>query len=122
MTRFSLDVQDAIDLIMISPFHKGCNLIPKAKSFKVLDLFEIYSEHFGLKFKVTEPRTGEKIHEIMASNEEIRRMKELDNCYILHPTQNNGVCFKNNEYSSKDFCYTKDELEEYLFEKNFYRI
>ena len=33
MTRFLLDVDDAVDLIMKSPSYAGCNLIPMAKSF-----------------------------------------------------------------------------------------
>jgi len=122
MTRFCLDIQDAIDLVMRSPYHTNCNLIPKARSFKVLDLFEIYAEQFGLVYQITQPRTGEKIHEIMASSEEVRRMEDKGELYLLHPDRDiNELKFKNNEYSSRDCCYTKEELLEYLKEKNFYR-
>ena len=124
MTRFLLDVDDAVDLIMKSTSYAGCNIIPIAKSFRVKDLFDIYSEEFGLTYVVTEPRTGEKIHEIMASNEEVRRMEliEKDNIYLLHPKKDiNQVSFKNEEYSSRDHCLTKKELSDYLKSKNFYK-
>ncbi|MBQ21811.1 MAG: hypothetical protein CMD32_00195 [Flavobacteriales bacterium] len=124
MTRFLLDVDDAVDLIMKSPSYAGCNLIPMAKSFRVKDLFDIYGEEFGLKYRVTEPRTGEKIHEIMASNEEVRRMEliEDDSIYLLHPQKDmHQVSFKNQEYSSRDHCLTKKELYDYLKSKNFYK-
>jgi UDP-N-acetylglucosamine 4,6-dehydratase/5-epimerase len=124
MTRFLLDVDDAVDLIMKSTSYAGCNIIPIAKSFRVKDLFDIYSEEFGLTYVVTEPRTGEKIHEIMASNEEVRRMEliEKDNIYLLHPKKDiNQVSFKNKEYSSRDHCLTKKELSDYLKSKNFYK-
>ena len=122
MTRFVLDVQDAIDLILKSPNYTHCNIIPVAKSFKIIDLFEIYAQEFGLKYTVTAPRTGEKIHEIMASSEEIRRMELKNGIYLLHPTKDiNKLQFKNDEYSSKDCCYTKPELFKYLKAKNFYK-
>ena len=124
MTRFLLDVEEAIDLIMKSPFYEGCNIIPMAKSFKVKDLFDIYRKKFGLKYVITEPRTGEKIHEIMASSEEVRRMELVrrDNIYLLHPQKDiNKVSFENNEYSSKDHCLTRSQLYDYLESKNFYQ-
>ena len=124
MTRFLLDVEEAIDLIMKSPFYEGCNIIPIAKSFKVKDLFDIYRKKFGLKYVITEPRTGEKIHEIMASSEEVRRMELVrrDNIYLLHPQKDiNKVSFENNEYSSKDHCLTRSQLYDYLESKNFYQ-
>ncbi len=124
MTRFLLEVEDAIDLILKSTKYENCNLIPKAKSFKILDVFEIFKEEFGLDFVISKPRTGEKIHEIMASSEEIRRMEFLkdDNVYKLNPTKDiNVLDFINNEYSSRDFCLSKEELYNYLKNKNFYK-
>jgi UDP-glucose 4-epimerase len=124
MTRFLLDVEEAMDLILKSVNYNNCNLIPIAKSFRIIDLFEIYKEVFGLSYEISNPRTGEKIHEIMASSEEIRRMEfvEKDNIFILHPRKDiNKVNFTNNEYSSSDNCLTKNELYEYLKAKNFYR-
>lgn len=125
MTRFLLDVEDAVDLVLKSTKYTNCNIIPAAKSFKVKDLFDIYKEEFGLSYKVTEPRTGEKIHEIMAASEEIRRMEFIkkDNIYIIHPQKHiNKLQFVNNEYSSRDCCLSKDELYKYLKSKNFYKV
>lgn len=124
MTRFLLDVEDAIDLILKSTKYENCNLIPVANSFKIKDLFEIYKQEFGLSYDIGKPRTGEKIHEIMAASEEIRRMKFStdDNLYLLHPKKEfNEVEFINNEYSSRDVCLSIDDLYEYLKIKNFYR-
>lgn len=124
MTRFLLDVEDAIELILKSLAHKCCNIIPQTKSFLIKDLFEIYSDLFGLKYNVTSERTGEKIHEIMASAEEIKRMEflEKDKIFLLHPNKIfNNLIFENNEYSSKNFCLTKDELLNYLKNKNFFQ-
>lgn len=124
MTRFLLDVDEAIDLIIKSTKYENCNLIPIAKSFKIKDLFEIYNEEFGLKYIETKLRAGEKVHEIMASIEEQRRMEfiESDNIYLLHPKKEIGdVEFVNGEYSSRDVCLSKSELYNYLKLKNFYK-
>jgi len=123
MTRFLLDVDNAIELILKSRKYQNCNLIPIANSFKIQDLFEIYSDEFGLKYQVSKPRTGEKIHEIMSSAEEIRRLEFIkkENIYLLHPKKEiNKVSFKNNEYSSRDCCLSREELYNYLKTKNFY--
>lgn len=124
MTRFLLDVEDAVDLILKSTFYKGCNVIPELKSFYVIDLFNIYKEKFGLKFEVTKPRTGEKIHEIMASHEEVRRMvySSCDDLYLMYPDkEGSGVAFDNGEYSSRDETMEYIELEQYLKSKNYFK-
>ena len=126
MTRFLLDVNDAVSLIKKSLTYKKCNVVPVINSFKVKDLMDIFSEEFGLKYEVSKPRTGEKIHEIMLSAEEIRRTeyKSVDDIYLLHPEKEFDTLkqFENNEeYSSKNFCLSKDELYEYLKKRNFYK-
>ncbi|RJO59333.1 NAD-dependent epimerase/dehydratase family protein [Candidatus Parcubacteria bacterium] len=124
MTRFIFDVSSAIDLIIKSVKYQNCNLIPSARSFKIKDLFEIYKKEFGLAYYISEPRAGEKIHEIMASNEEIRRMEFIpeDNLYLMHPQKNiNKLHFTNNEYSSRDCTLSRDELYDILKSKKFYK-
>jgi UDP-glucose 4-epimerase len=124
MTRFLLDVEDAVDLILKSLKYKGCNVIPDLKSFFVVDLFNIYKEKFGLKYEISEPRTGEKIHEIMASSEEIRRMsyEYADDIYLMYPHKDlNMVEFSKNEYSSRDSSLEYIELEKYLKSKNYFK-
>jgi UDP-glucose 4-epimerase len=124
MTRFLLDVEDAVDLVIKSTKYKGCNLLSVSKSFRVKDMFEIFSENFGLRYKITTERVGEKVHEIMASNEETRRIEYIkeDNIYLLHPNKIlDSVHFINDEYSSKNFCVSKDELFIYLKNKNFFK-
>ena len=123
MTRFLLDIDEAINLILKSTKYSNVCVVPMARSFKIKDLFEIYKEKFGLNYEITSLRTGEKIHEIMASNEEIRRMEYIkeDNLYLLHPKKEyNNVNFKSPEYSSKGYCLTKQELYNYFEERNFF--
>ena len=124
MTRFFLTVDDAIGLIDVALTLDGVNVIPQAKSAKILDLFQIFHERFGLKYRLETPRAGEKIHEIMASNEELSRMKFLqkEGVYIMHPKeQYEIISFPSGEFSSKDVCLSRKELEELLENHDFFR-
>jgi len=123
MTRFMIDVDDAVDLILTSLNVDGFNVIPNIKSFNIKDLFDIYKEKFGLRYKNGNPRISEKKHEIMISSEEISRtfFSKKDNCYFMHYEHiYNNVKFKNKEFSSRDVCIDKNELEIILNKKNYY--
>lgn len=127
MTRFMLSIDEAIDVVetALESGISGYNVIPQAKSFLIKDLFEIYSEEFGLKFITTVPRISEKIHEIMISKEEVPRITtmELDNYYFMHhKTIFNEVKLINDEYSSKDYVLTKEELYMKLKNNNYYKL
>jgi UDP-glucose 4-epimerase len=124
MTRFLLTIDEAISLIEKSLKYTNVNIIPVAKSFLILDLFEIFKENYGLQFNVSTPRSGEKIHEIMASSEEIPRMqfKKEEDIYLLHQQKTfSQLSFTNNEYSSKDNCLSKDELNQFLKKFNYFK-
>lgn len=123
MTRFMITVDEAIDLIEAGLKVNGYNVIPKVNSFKVLDLFELFKELFGLQYTLDVPRISEKIHEIMISEEEKPRVLELDNYYYMHykNTCVNGVRFTNNEYSSRDVCVSKEELNKLLQKFNYFK-
>lgn len=122
MTRFMITVDQAIDLVEECLKVNGYNVIPNVRSFRIKDLFEVYSELFGLKYKVGKPRISEKLHEIMASSEELPRMRKFDNYYYMHYKNTyNEVSFPNNEYSSKDVCLSKEELNEILQKHNYFK-
>lgn len=123
MTRFMLDINEAIDVVETALNYSGCNIIPRAKSFKIKDLFEIFNEEFGLGYKTTQPRISEKLHEIMVSSEEIPRLFNVDDQHIgmHHETISNEIKLPNNEYSSRDFCVSKGELKEMLIKNNYYK-
>ena len=115
MTRFMITVDQAVDLIEECLMVNGYNVIPNVKSFKIVDLFEIYKELFGLQYTIDVPRISEKIHEIMISSEEQSRVKQVNNYYYMHYKNTfNEVKFTNDEYSSKNVCVTKEELNNIL--------
>jgi len=122
MTRFLIEIEDAINLIEEGLKVNGFNLIPNLKSFSIKDLFEIYQEEFGLKYNIGTPRVSEKLHEMMISSEETPRtfFDEEKNLYFMHYKNiyNTGV----GEFTSDKVMISKEELYRYLVNKNFYKI
>lgn len=126
MTRFIITVDEAVDVIEEGLKRTGVNIIPNIKSFKVLDLFEIFSEEFGLSYKLGTPRISEKIHEIMISSEEISRTyydKESNN-YIMNyrfiDDNPDPPVFKNNIFSSDSVVMKKEELKSLLVDNKYF--
>ena len=83
---------------------------------------ETTKDLFGLKYTIDIPRISEKIHEIMISNEEQTRVKQIDNYYYMHYKNTfNEVKFPNDEYSSKNVCVSKEELNNILKSFNYFK-
>jgi UDP-N-acetylglucosamine 4,6-dehydratase len=120
MTRFLIEIDEAIDLIEEGLKINGFNLIPNLRSFSVKDLFEIYHEEFGLKYSIGTPRVSEKLHEMMISKEETNRtfFDKEKNIYFMHYTNiyDKGV----KEFTSDSVLLSKRELHKYLIDKKFY--
>lgn len=125
MTRFLIDVESAMNLIEISLDVSGYNVVPKLKSFKIKDLFDIFVEKFNLKYCITEPRISEKIHEMMISKEELPRVSfdENKNVYYMHykDLSQSSPNLKNGEYTSDQSLISKNELNEILIKFNYFQ-
>jgi len=121
MTRFMITVEEAMDLVEVSLNYNGYNVVPKLKSFRVKDLFEIYSEKFGLKYEIGSPRISEKIHEIMISSEEMPRTKDDDKYYYMHYKDILRQKSILTDYSSKDQIVTKEELDIKLSQSQYFK-
>jgi UDP-glucose 4-epimerase len=120
MTRFLIEIDEAIDLIEEGLKINGFNLIPNLRSFSVKDLFEVYHEEFGLKYSIGTPRVSEKLHEMMISKEETNRtfFDKEKNIYFMHYTNIYDIGVK--EFTSDSVLLSKSELHKYLIDKKFY--
>ena len=116
MTRFMIDIEQAIDLIEHGLKVSGYNIITNLKSFKVQDLFEIYEEEFGLKYELGEPRISEKLHEMMISKEEVPRTiyNQEHDIYYMHYKNTNLNKFDWEEFTSDITLVNKQELKTLL--------
>ena len=96
MTRFLITLQQAIDLVFYATEHMegGEIFIPKLPSCRLVDLANIMAGGIGMNYPLETVgiRPGEKIHEVLVSEEEFRRTEEKNGYYIIHPygTYNSG--------------------------------
>ena len=123
MTRFMIDIEQAIDLIEAGLQETGYNVIPNLKAFKVKDLFEIYAEKFGLEYQIGTPRISEKLHEMMVSKEERpRTFYNVDNdTYYMHYKDISDRQVSWEEFTSDQVAVSKQELEHILTHHNFFQ-
>lgn len=89
MTRFLLTLNDAIDLVLYAAEHQkgGEIFVRKAPSALITDLAAIVSEEFNqpLDYDVIGLLPGEKLNEIMLTEEELVRTEDLGDYYKIHP-------------------------------------
>jgi len=84
MTRFSITMKEAIEMVMWSfkNLVNGQILIPKIPSYKITDLASVFKD---CKKKIIGIRHGEKIHENLITSAESEYAIETKKYYILMP-------------------------------------
>ena len=116
MTRFLLTLNDAIDLVLfaVENMKGGETFIKKAPAVRIMDLARVITEQAGVPF---EPvfigmLRGEKLHEILISEEELPRATDLGDYYVVEPPwAKGGERRVEGEYSSADnLLQTNDEV------------
>ena len=122
MTRFILFMDTAIDCIIeaIRSAQAGEISVPDLPAINILDLAEIMIGERNIDIKIVGVRPGEKIHEILISEEEIPRTIKRGDYYIICPVLpklrkvriEKPVLTK--EFSSADYFMSKSQLKEFL--------
>lgn len=87
MTRFLLSLDKAVDTIFAALKHanRGETFIPRVPSARVMDIAQVLIGDQPIKITITGIRPGEKIHEILVSEEEAHRTTERGNYYVIMP-------------------------------------
>lgn len=107
MTRFLLTLNEAIDLV-VSTVARGVGgeiFVRKTPSARVLDLARVVAEEAdrSFEYEIIGKYPGEKLHEILISEEELVRTQDVGTGYRIHPWwSENRFADMSNEYSSKD--------------------
>jgi len=85
MTRFWITLDEAVDLVIkaIQEAKGGELYVRKCPSFKVTDLAKAMKE--DCEFEDVGIRPGEKLHEVMVTEEDSRTTYEYDDHYIIYP-------------------------------------
>lgn len=122
MTRFLLSLNRAVDTVLaaLQSALPGETYIPMVPAARVVDLAETLIDGRDIHIVYTGIRPGEKIHEIMVSEEERYRTIEREDYYVIGPMlpelQSSviGLPVLTDEYSSADVTLDHAGLRELL--------
>jgi FlaA1/EpsC-like NDP-sugar epimerase len=125
MTRFLLSLEQAVDTIFaaVRDASAGETYIPRVPAARVVDVAEVLIGERPIEMKITGIRPGEKVHEILVSEEEAHRTLPRGDYYVIAPMLPELVKSKienplAKEYSSSDLLMNKDELAQLLGNHN----
>jgi len=103
MTRFLLTLKRAIKAVVYATenMRGGEIFVPKLSSCRIVDLVTAMASS-SYPTKIVGTRPGEKIHEVLISEEEFRRTNELGKYYIIYPHGEFKSEVTKGNYSSKN--------------------
>jgi FlaA1/EpsC-like NDP-sugar epimerase len=87
MTRFLLSLEQAVDTVLaaLKEAQPGETYIPRVPSARVTDVAAVLVGDSDIKTVVTGIRPGEKVHEILVSEEEAHRTIPRGRYYVIQP-------------------------------------
>jgi UDP-glucose 4-epimerase len=126
MTRFLLSLDSAVDTVFAAVEHaeRGDIFIPQVPSARITDVADMMIGERDIEVVLTGIRPGEKIHEILVSQEESFRTTERAGHYVIQPQLpelqgSEGPRPLTDEYSSKDSIVTGEALAALIAQSGF---
>lgn len=118
MTRFSMSIQEAVDMVIWSMINNfgGEIFVPKISSYKIMDLIKAISPK--TKIKLVGIRPGEKIDEQLITEAESLKTYDIGKYYVILGTSEESLekfyQNKKNKKVSKNFTYTSKNNKDFL--------
>ena len=118
MTRFWITIQQGVEFVIssLAQMQGGEVFVPKIPSMRMVDLAEAMAP--GLPHKIIGIRPGEKLHEVLLSEDESRTAVELDDRYVIMPAfqwwTSSMKDIPGARQVADDFRYASDNNEEWL--------
>lgn len=115
MTRFMMLLGESVQLIndALTYGSTGELWIPNLDAFNVMDLAEYFSQKYGKPIKFIGARPGEKLHELLMSEEEKLRALPFQGRFVVNDSHQLRK-EEGKEYSSKDCVISREELAKRL--------
>jgi UDP-glucose 4-epimerase len=132
MTRFMMNIDQAVDTIIDTYNHAGRGeiFVPKIPSARIMDVAKVMIGNKNINIRFTGIRPGEKLHEDLISNVEMRRTYDngitydRSSYYIIKPElpelrENDIPCEVDmDKYTSEDKIMNEEEVGRLLSENN----
>jgi UDP-N-acetylglucosamine 4,6-dehydratase (inverting) len=120
MTRFFIKLEQGVDLVIkgIDKMKGGEIFIPKIPSMKIVDIAKAIAP--DAKIKIIGIRPGEKIHEILLTEDEARHSKEFHDFFVIepeHPFWTEDKHIKGGKKLPNNFRYTSGNNTEWVNKK-----
>jgi len=110
MTRFWITLDQGVKFVIrcIEEMHGGEIFVPKIPSMRMADLAETIAP--GCEIEVIGIRPGEKLHEVLVSEDEARNTVEVEGMYVIRPSHPwwSGENWVNGCALPEGFRYTSD--------------
>ena len=121
MTRFWLTIEDGVEFVLKSfeRMQGGEIFVPKIPSFKVIDVAKVVAP--DVKTEIIGIRPGEKLHEVMITEDDSMDTVEFDEYYaILSPLLKKSDYYKKNGRPVKlGFRFTSDNNQDWHTHESF---
>lgn len=122
MTRFLLSLEEAVDTVFaaVREANRGETYVPRVPSARVVDVADALIDGRQVETVVLGIRPGEKVHEILVSEEEAHRTVERGGYYVILPLLPElqgpaaAASTLEREYSSADNLMSRDEVGEFV--------
>jgi FlaA1/EpsC-like NDP-sugar epimerase len=116
MTRFWITLEQGVRFVIncIERMQGGEVFVPKIPSMKITELADAIAP--GVKRKVTGIRPGEKVNEILLTEEEARHAGEFDGYFVIEPEHPfwRKDTVQNGKPLPEGFRYTSDNNDRWL--------
>jgi len=124
MTRFWLTIQEGVNFVLDSfeRMHGGEIFVPKIPSFKVTDVARVVCP--GIPTEVIGIRSGEKLHEVMITEDDSHNTYEFENYFaIISPAlKASGVYDKIGKKVKEGFRFSSDNNEVWHTDESFLKV
>lgn len=116
MTRFWLTLEQGVEFVIncIGQMRGGEIFIPKIPSMKVTDLAKAIAPDAKINYIGIRP--GEKLHEVLLTEDESRHSREFDNYFIIEPELEfwDKTAIIGGKIPHEDFRYSSDTNDTWL--------
>ena len=116
MTRFWLTLEQGVRFVVncIEQLHGGEIFVPKIPSMKLVEMADAIAP--GCEVEYIGIRPGEKLHEVLVSEDEARNTVELDDMYVIQPAHSwwKAENWKDGKVLSEGFRYSSDSNPQWL--------
>jgi UDP-N-acetylglucosamine 4,6-dehydratase len=124
MTRFWITLDQGVRFVIrsIEQMHGGEIFVPKIPSMKLLDMAQAIAP--DCQIDCVGIRPGEKLHEVLLSDDEARNAIERDDMFVIQPAQSwwRKENWKNDVSLPEGFRYSSDSNSHWLTAEDLYKL